>query len=75
MIKTKNILLLLFATNLPDMTQIKEHTEKAKRWIKPTNIEYDTFLKGITEAEKGPFYSVQESMKRFENWLKNRQKK
>jgi hypothetical protein len=57
------------------MTQIKIPAEKAKRWIKPANIEYDTFLKGIAEAEKGPFYSVQESMKHFENWLKNRLKK
>jgi hypothetical protein len=57
------------------MTQIKERAEKAKRWIKPASIEYDTFLKGIAEAEKGPFYSVQESMKHFENWLKSRQKK
>ena len=57
------------------MTQIKERTEQTKRWIKPDNIEYGIFLKGIAEAEKGPFYSVQESMKHFENWLKSRQKK
>ncbi len=57
------------------MSQIKERTEKAKRWVKPGNIEQDAFFKGIAEAEKGPFFSVQESMKKFENWLKNREKK
>ena len=57
------------------MTLIKEKTDKAKRWEKIGIIEQDAFLKGIAEAEKGPFYSVQESMKNFENWLKNREKK
>jgi len=57
------------------MTLIKEKADKAKRWVKPGNIEYEVFLREIAEAEKGPFYSVHESMKNFENWLKNKEKK
>jgi hypothetical protein len=57
------------------MAIIKEHTDKEKRWVKPGDIEYDKFMKGIAEAEKGTFYSVQQSMKNFENWLKRREKK
>lgn len=57
------------------MALIKEQENKDLRWVKPGKIEHDTFLKGIAEAEKGPFFSVQESMKNFENWLKNREKK
>jgi len=33
------------------------------------------FMQGIESAEKGSFYTVQESMKRFESWLKKRAKK
>lgn len=57
------------------MTLIKEKSDQPKHWVKPGTIDYDTFVKSISEAEKGPFYSVQESMKNFENWLKNREKK
>ena len=57
------------------MALIKEQDNKDLRWVRPGKIEHDAFLKGIAEAEKGPFFSVQESMKNFENWLKNREKK
>ena len=33
------------------------------------------FSKGIKKAEKGPFYTVQESMTQFETWLKKRKEK
>jgi hypothetical protein len=33
------------------------------------------FKEGIKKAEKGPFYSVQESMTQFEMWLKKRREK
>ncbi|WP_103665854.1 hypothetical protein [Gracilimonas amylolytica] len=33
------------------------------------------FKKGIKVAEKGPFYTVQESMTKFESWLKKRKEK
>jgi len=33
------------------------------------------FNKGIKKAEKGPFYTVQESMTQFETWLKKRKEK
>lgn len=33
------------------------------------------FSKGIKKAEKGPFYTVQESMTQFEMWLKKRKEK
>jgi len=33
------------------------------------------FKKGIKEAEKGPFNTVQESMTKFESWLKKRKEK
>lgn len=33
------------------------------------------FKQGIEKAEKGPFYTVQESMNRFEKWMKKREKR
>ena len=33
------------------------------------------FTEGIKSAEKGPFYTVQESMNQFEKWVKRREKK
>ena len=38
-------------------------------------ISTSEFLKLIRKAEKGPFYTVQESMLHFEQWLKTREKK
>jgi len=32
------------------------------------------FNEGIKTAEKGPFYTVQESMTQFETWLKKRKR-
>ena len=39
------------------------------------NLRRDEFVKGIKSAEKGPFYSVQESMNKFEKWINEREKK
>lgn len=33
------------------------------------------FRAGIKEAERGPFYSVEESVEKFEKWRKEREKK
>lgn len=35
----------------------------------------DEFFDGIHMAEKGPFYSIPESKKKFEKWLQEREKK
>ena len=42
-----------------------------------TEMGSDTVISIVEDesAEKGSFYTVQESMKRFEAWLKKRQKK
>ena len=39
------------------------------------DISNKEFMEGIKLAEKGPFYTVQESMKLFDKWVKKREKK
>jgi hypothetical protein len=60
------------------MKQLKIDDQKkdVKNWILPENsLSRDEFLSGIKQAEEGPFYTVQESMENFEQWLKSREKK
>jgi predicted transcriptional regulator len=45
------------------------------RFTSATTLSEKEFKKGIEKAEKGPFYTVQESMTQFESWLKERKKK
>lgn len=60
------------------MKQLKIDDQKndVKNWILPENsLSQDEFLSGIKQAEEGPFFTVQESMENFEQWLKSREKK
>ncbi len=60
------------------MKEIKIKVQKTdcKNWtVTDTNLTHEEFLAGIQKAEEGPFYSVQESMENFEQWLKSREKK
>jgi len=45
------------------------------RFTSPNTLSESEFNKGIKKAEKGPFYTVQESMTQFETWLKKRKEK
>ena len=55
---------------------MKGSKNKIKNWILPnTKLIHDEFVSGIHKAEEGPFYSVPESMKHFEEWLKARKTK
>jgi len=55
---------------------MKSTLNNTKNWILPnTKLTHDEFISGIHKAEEGPFYSVQESMKHFEEWLKARKTK
>jgi len=40
------------------------------RFLSEGELSEQEFLMGIQSAEKGPFYTVLESMKQFEDWLK-----
>lgn len=53
---------------------LKDKSSK-NRFISGDALTEVEFMQGIKSAEKGPFYTVQESMKRFEEWLKKRAKK
>jgi hypothetical protein len=51
---------------------IKE--EDPKNWILPGNtLNQDEFIAEIRKAEKGPFYTIQESMENVEQWIKSRE--
>ena len=54
---------------------MKEKTKKEskKNWaVSGEPPSQSEFLKGIKEAEKGPFYSITESKKMLEKWRKER---
>jgi len=56
--------------------KIDDQKKDIKNWILPENsMNQDEFLSGIKQAEEGPFFTVQESMENFEQWLKSREKK
>jgi hypothetical protein len=50
-------------------------SKEKEQWVKPTKLEEAEFLDAISEAEKGPFKTVKESVENFENWLEKREKK
>lgn len=54
----------------------KELKDKSSenRFTSGESLTESEFILGIESAEKGSFYTVQESMKRFESWLKKRAK-
>ena len=56
--------------------KIEDQKKNFKNWILSGNsLSQDEFLSGILKAEEGPFYTVQESMENFEQWLKSRERK
>jgi hypothetical protein len=50
----------------------KNRTRTSIRFTSGGSLSEEEFKEGIKSAEKGPLYTVQESMKRFEEWLKQR---
>lgn len=54
--------------------KIDDQKKDIKNWILPENsLSQDELLAGIKQAEEGPFFTVQESMENFEQWLKSRE--
>jgi len=54
----------------------KGQKEESKNWILPgISLSQDELLDGIQKAENGPFYTIQESMEHFEQWMKSREKR
>ena len=54
----------------------KEKKKDPNNWVIPENtLNQDEFIAGIRKAEKGPFYTIEESMEHFEQWTKSRGKK
>ncbi len=50
--------------------------DKSQKWILPgTSMSEEEFLTGIRQAEEGNFHTVQESMEKFEIWMKSKEKK
>lgn len=62
---------------------MKHPKEASKSDRKKTSVKFtsgstlseEEFQEGIKTAEEGPYYTVQESMNHFEEWLKEKQKK
>ncbi len=58
------------------MKTVKNKEAQRINWAIPgQSITHEEFVSSIQAAEKGPFYTVQESMQHFEQWLKSREKK
>ncbi len=56
--------------------KIKEKSVIGNSWILPDRtLTEEEFLDGIKKAEQAEFMSVQESMQKFEAWMKSREKK
>jgi cellobiose-specific phosphotransferase system component IIA len=56
------------------MKIVKTKTEKS--WIKPgVALTQSEFVEAIKKAENGKFFTVQESMQHFEQWMQSRPKK
>ena len=57
------------------MKTAKKKETKEINWAIPgQKVSHKEFISTIRNAEKGPFYSVRESMQHFEQWLKSRKK-
>jgi hypothetical protein len=56
------------------MKAIQTNTKKS--WVKPgVSLTQSEFTKGIQQAKNGKFFTVQESMQHFEQWMQSRPKK
>ena len=50
--------------------------DKSQKWVLPgTSLIEEEFLSGIRCAEEGNFHTVQESIEKFEIWMKSKEKK
>ena len=57
-------------------TSVKPAAKRKINWALPNQtVSPDEFMAAIKEAEKGPFYTVQESMQHFEEWMNSRKNK
>lgn len=54
---------------------IKNNTKDKISFSSGSDLSKKEFMEGIKLAEKGPFNTVQESMKQFDKWVKKREKK
>ena len=54
---------------------IKNSANDTTSFLSSKDLSKKEFLEGIKLAEEGPFYTVQESMKLFDKWMKKREKK
>jgi predicted transcriptional regulator len=51
------------------MRTVKKKDTKEKKWTRPgTKLTHEEFMAGIKKAEKGPFYTLEESERHFEKW-------
>lgn len=57
-----------------DKKGLKDNIEE-NRFTSANTLSESEFIKGIKMAERGPFVTVQESMSKFESWLKKREEK
>lgn len=63
-------------TNNMITRKIKAKETREINWAIPDQkVTHDEFKAAIGQAEKGPFYTIRESMHHFEQWLKSRKKK
>lgn len=53
-------------------TKVIKSGEKDQWSLPGTSISKEEFKSGIKKAEKGPFYTVEESKKLLEEWRKER---
>ena len=50
--------------------------DKSQKWVLPTtSMSEEEFLSGIRNAEEGNFHTVQESIEKFEIWMKSKERK
>ncbi len=54
---------------LKKSSEMKTATTKEKNWTRPgVKLTHEEFIAGIKEAEKGPFYTIDEFESRFDKW-------
>lgn len=52
-----------------------ENKIEENRFTSINTLSESEFMRGIKTAERGPFITVQESMTKFESWMKKREEK
>jgi len=55
------------------MREVKTKNVRKINWAIPgQTVTHDEFIDAIRKAEEGPFYTIEESEKRFEEWRKKK---